>query len=164
MKLNIFSLLGNGVWLNAHRYLYRADSRFASSKWESTLQSNAVSHWLGANLESTLFIDFPSLFVFYDTMMYWCWRRFPITLRSPERHVVSNHRQIKCSFNSVFMLTTKTIKALVYQPILRGIQRYHKKPVMWNVCPCHGVINYVFVFMSLLWVCKYYQNPIYLRS
>ena len=32
----------------------RADSRFAPSKWETSLQSNAVSHWLGANLESTL--------------------------------------------------------------------------------------------------------------
>ena len=32
---------------------YRDDSRFAPSQWE-TLQNNAVSHWLGANLESTL--------------------------------------------------------------------------------------------------------------
>ena len=34
--------------------LYRADSRFASSQWEMSLQSNSVSHWLGANLESAL--------------------------------------------------------------------------------------------------------------
>ena len=32
----------------------RGDSRFASSQWETSLQSNAVSHWLGANLESAL--------------------------------------------------------------------------------------------------------------
>ena len=32
--------------------VYRADSRFAPSQWEMSLQSNAVSHWLGANLES----------------------------------------------------------------------------------------------------------------
>ena len=31
----------------------RADSRLAPSQWE-TLQSNAVSHWLGANLELAL--------------------------------------------------------------------------------------------------------------
>ena len=31
----------------------RADSRIALSQWE-TLQSNAVSHWLGENLESAL--------------------------------------------------------------------------------------------------------------
>ena len=30
----------------------RADSRFAPSQWETSLQSKAVSHWLGANLES----------------------------------------------------------------------------------------------------------------
>ena len=33
-----------------------ADSRFASSQWETSLQSNAVSHWLGANLGSALII------------------------------------------------------------------------------------------------------------
>ena len=32
----------------------RADSRPAPSQWETSLQSNAVSHWLGANLEATL--------------------------------------------------------------------------------------------------------------
>ena len=33
----------------------RADSRFAPGQWETSLQSNAVSHWLGANLESALY-------------------------------------------------------------------------------------------------------------
>ena len=32
----------------------RADSQFAPSQWEMLLQSNALSHWLGANLESAL--------------------------------------------------------------------------------------------------------------
>ena len=32
----------------------RADSRFAPSQWETSLLCNAVSHWLGANLESAL--------------------------------------------------------------------------------------------------------------
>ena len=32
----------------------KADSRLAHSQWETSLQSNAVSHWLGANLESAL--------------------------------------------------------------------------------------------------------------
>ena len=30
----------------------RADSAFAPSQWETSLHCNAVSHWLGANLES----------------------------------------------------------------------------------------------------------------
>ena len=32
----------------------RADSRLVPSQWETSLQSNAVSHWPGANLESAL--------------------------------------------------------------------------------------------------------------
>ena len=32
----------------------RADSRFAASQWEISLQSNTISHWLGANLQSAL--------------------------------------------------------------------------------------------------------------
>ena len=32
----------------------RADPRFAPSQWETSLQSNAVSHWLDANLGATL--------------------------------------------------------------------------------------------------------------
>ena len=32
----------------------RADSRLAPSQWQTWLQSNAVSHWLGTNLESAL--------------------------------------------------------------------------------------------------------------
>ena len=42
-----------------HTYIpwyIRADSRFAPSQWETALQSNAVSHWLGANLESALYM------------------------------------------------------------------------------------------------------------
>ena len=31
---------------------FRADSRFASSQWETALLCNDVSHWLGASLES----------------------------------------------------------------------------------------------------------------
>ena len=31
---------------------YRADSRFAPSQWETSLQSNAISHWLDTNLGS----------------------------------------------------------------------------------------------------------------
>ena len=33
-----------------------ASSRSAPSQWEMALQSNAISHWLGANLESALLI------------------------------------------------------------------------------------------------------------
>ena len=32
----------------------KADFMFAPSQWETPLQNNAVSHWLGANIESAL--------------------------------------------------------------------------------------------------------------
>ena len=34
--------------------IVRADSRLAASQWETSLQSNTISHWLGGNLELTL--------------------------------------------------------------------------------------------------------------
>ena len=44
----------------SHRYHpsthIRADSRFVPSQWETALLCNAVSHWLGASLESALHI------------------------------------------------------------------------------------------------------------
>ena len=36
--------------------IYKAHFRFASSQCETSLQSNVVSHWLGANLESALYL------------------------------------------------------------------------------------------------------------
>ena len=41
--------------------MHRADSRLAPSQWETSLQSNAVSHWLGANIESALLTCAPVL-------------------------------------------------------------------------------------------------------
>ena len=45
----------------------RAAYRFAPSQWETSLQSNAVSHWLGVNLESALSIP-------EHTFSYHIWR------------------------------------------------------------------------------------------
>ena len=38
----------------------RADSRFVPSQWETSLQSNAVSHRLNAIIESTLYSQYPT--------------------------------------------------------------------------------------------------------
>ena len=42
--------------LNRLHTILRADSRLVPSQWETALQSNAVSHWLGANLASALIL------------------------------------------------------------------------------------------------------------
>ena len=41
---------------------------FAPSQWETSLQSNAVSHWMGANLESALVLHLCSPWVFHNTL------------------------------------------------------------------------------------------------
>ena len=48
---NLFNTVVNRILI--HRS--GADSRLALSQWETSLQSNAVSRWLGANLESALY-------------------------------------------------------------------------------------------------------------
>ena len=42
--------------MTVYCWVYRADSRLAPSQWDTPLQSNAVSNWLDANLESALSI------------------------------------------------------------------------------------------------------------
>ena len=39
----------------------RADSRLAPNQWETSLLSNDVSHWLGANLESAIWMPSPAI-------------------------------------------------------------------------------------------------------
>ena len=49
----LVTLLGclDGIYVQ----MLRADSRLAPSQWETSLQSNAVSHWLGTNLKSAMY-------------------------------------------------------------------------------------------------------------
>ena len=47
-----------------------ADPRFAPSQWETLLQSNGVSHWLGANLESVLISPWKALTITWK--LSWC--------------------------------------------------------------------------------------------
>ena len=53
LGLNVLRL---AVLTIRHQRYFRSDSRLAPSQWETALQSNAVSHWLGANLESALYL------------------------------------------------------------------------------------------------------------
>ena len=50
-KWNWFTIQTGAVIMGSS---IRADSRLASSQWETSLQCNPVSDWLGANLESAL--------------------------------------------------------------------------------------------------------------
>ena len=58
----------------------KADSMLAPSQWETSLQSNTVSHWLGANLESALPVSQricrleinPRSLLWFTTLCTWC--------------------------------------------------------------------------------------------
>ena len=57
MGMNDYTRTGNSHHLQTTGWYLRVDSRLAPSQWETSLQSNAVSHWLGANLESALYLN-----------------------------------------------------------------------------------------------------------
>ena len=50
MELRL-SCINPSIWC-----ISKADSRFAPSQWETALLCNNISHWLGASLESALYI------------------------------------------------------------------------------------------------------------
>ena len=60
---------------------FRADSSFVPSQWETSLQSNAISNWLGANLKSALrfmftwvLLGYEKLILFYSLTMVNSWQ------------------------------------------------------------------------------------------
>ena len=54
IEFSIVEQCHNGVISKFIYWECRTDSRFVPSQYETSLQSNAVSHWLGTNLESAL--------------------------------------------------------------------------------------------------------------
>ena len=104
----------------------RADSRLAPSQWETLLQSNALSHWLGANLESALH---------YNDATRALWNLKLLSTRLlVEADIKGN------------------IKAPHYRPFVRGIHRWpgdspHKGPVTQKSVSCQDVIMFTSWFM-----------------
>ena len=58
---------GSVVW-NWKLWNHTSQGWFWACQWETSLQSNAISHWLGANLESALYLD-----------QHYIWRQQAIT-------------------------------------------------------------------------------------
>ena len=76
----------------------RADSRFVPSEWETQLHSNAVSHWLGANLESAVNCVVPDVWagVIQNGRLMACWPEWVIVRwcgQCFKRKVVSSGNQ-----------------------------------------------------------------------
>ena len=49
-----FMSIGHIAVVELGAMTFRADSRLVPSQWDTSLQSNVVCHWLGANLDSAL--------------------------------------------------------------------------------------------------------------
>ena len=82
---------------------FRAASTFASSQWETSLQSNGVSHWLSANRESALhYMDD----VFITIWIYIGWK-----IRGVLRQIL-----IKCS-----------LQYFAHDTMCKSLLRYHGK-------------------------------------
>ena len=97
--------------------IIRADSRFASSQWETALLCNDVSHWLGANLKSSMIMNpvIPSTvadsLVFRDIFMVAQW------------HYVSSSWQCLSSYPGYF-------REVYWQSL--GLPEISR--VTWQVC------------------------------
>ena len=63
----------NNSWFSVN---IRADSRLAPSQWETLLQSNAASHWLGANLESALNVIWFTTYLSLDIFLAFVVNKF----------------------------------------------------------------------------------------
>ena len=84
-ELHLISYFGLSAWLIICSEMLTlilhhssADSRLAFCQWQTSLQSNAVSHWLGANIESTHLLCFPmGSDDVHDNYVIMTWTRIP---------------------------------------------------------------------------------------
>ena len=77
-------------------WIYRADFRFASSQWETSLQSNAAFHWLGASIESSLIYP-----IFFPLSTYHCIRLPFVMQTSVCVSVYDTHNDVQHYFTRV---------------------------------------------------------------
>ena len=111
---------------------YRADSRFAPSHWETSLQSNAVSHWLRMSPEIAPESLQPQRKVII-------WKRFPhrpfsLHWRNNDHGGVSNHQPHDCLLDLLFRRRSKKTSKLRVTGLCAGnspgpVNSPHKWPV-----------------------------------
>ena len=92
----------------------RAGPRHASSQWETSLQSNAVSRWLGAHLESAL----------YEGL---CAR----SIYQVQGQVIASHRHLK--FRTAFLLIPLTWFIQMKQTLDNVLQLNRSTPLWYFV-------------------------------
>ena len=116
--------------------IFRAESSSAPSQWETSLQSNAIYHWLGANLESALI----------------CWHQLadPHTWWTPQYvgqlHIRTKHinciwnikRTMKLRMFSIFDL----LNTQKYLSVSQNMQEYLNESQCWQ---------WIYVINPLIW-------------
>ena len=104
-----------------------ADSRLAPSQWETSLQSNVVSHWLGANLESALW-----LYSFRQTQGNQCNQhplsKLMVTIHWPQGqnivwYIHPGVNTVRCRYNAVNFLPNPHKIHLIARPLGRDKER-----------------------------------------
>ena len=134
-----------------HHYWYRADSRLAPSQWETSLQSNAVSHWLSANLESALGYTAPFWLVFLFTYIrHTChsWttkekRHIQISLDRPNLQELTQNRRY-AAIPSLWHIKRPTHHQYVQRCATAARSRWKKFMYIWvtavDACQCLGMV------------------------
>ena len=126
-------------------YCSKADSRLVPSQWKTSLQSNAVSHWLGANLESSLL-----QYILTKTKA-----QFEVNNVSNVTHplaVIQNasgcHYHCGCGLlrSGQGIYSNRWCLVRCYCPFVRGIDwlcgdSHHQGPIMQKAFPCHYTIT-----------------------
>ena len=137
MKNEYFLYISEGFYFNwysdatvhcqsSHSDEYRTDYKLASSQWETSLQSNAVFHWLGTNLESALRIcvnESHRCNACYYNQKQNTRELCALQWRHNEREGVSNHRRLDCLLNCLGADQTKHQSSALLA-FVRGIHRW----------------------------------------
>ena len=111
----------------------KVDSRLALSQWETSLQSNAVSHWLGANLQSTLI---------YVSVKYGI-------IGSDNGLLPSWHQAIIWSIAGILLIVPLGIN---FSEISNEIHRFSFKKMGWNDLTLILVLHLNQSDCSLIWI------------
>ena len=83
----------------------RVDSRFALSQWETALLCNAISHWLGASLESALYHALHRKYRFsFHPDKYVIYKQTSAILQVCTRSVRRPLYSHRISFNQAFLI------------------------------------------------------------
>ena len=127
---------------------YRADSSLAPSQWEMSLQSSAISHWLGTNLKSDL--AYPDI---YTPNLHFVMNCFVLTAWVIMNHLLRrgiNHSSRPYNYFTEYHIWLAAQSQLQWNiQILASFIAHKTLATIWNtIFP----VSYLFVTnSSLLW-------------